>query len=42
MTVLTAPTAGTVKVAFSVSASGALAALTGQPDDLPGIALMRR
>ena len=29
MTVLTSPSAGTVKVAFSVSASGALAALTG-------------
>ena len=29
MTVLTAPTAGTVKLAFSVSATGALAALTG-------------
>jgi hypothetical protein len=29
MTVLTTPTAGTVKVAFSVSATGAIAALTG-------------
>ena len=35
MTVLTAPNAGTVKVAFSVSATGALAALTGSRTTCP-------
>ena len=35
MTVLTAPSAGTVKVAFTVSAAGALAALTGSGTTCP-------
>ena len=35
MTVLTAPHAGTVRLAFSVSTSGALAALTGSRTTCP-------
>ena len=35
MTVLTAPSAGTVRVAFTVSAAGALAALTGSRTTCP-------
>ena len=35
MTVLTVPDAGTVKVGFTVSAAGALAALTGSDTTCP-------
>ena len=41
MTVLTAPNAGTVKVAFSRLRVGRARRAHRQPDDVPGIALIR-